>query len=157
MKLVWHYAPWATLPSIVAAGALVPGNATEGTATPLLWFSARQDWDPSATKFVRDGGEPRRMTLQEHRRRFGCIRFGVPGDDRRLISWAEACRAAGTNFTERRRLEAAFRQLGANPAEWSAMTQPAPLVGLRFQVQMEEEWGEADMSAAARLWTERRG
>ncbi len=156
MNLVWHYAPWATLPQIVAAGALLPGEPGRDGEAPLLWFSARQDWEPTATRHVMDGGRPRPMTFLEHRQRLGCVRFGLPADDTRLLPWMDACRAAHMRFTDRRKLEASSRRVGANPLEWSASMEAIALAGLRFQV-LAETWGEDDMSACARLWTQRRG
>jgi hypothetical protein len=156
VRLVWHYTSWATLPRIVAAGRLLPGDAQDPGETPMLWFSARQDWEPTATAQVVDGAQPRMLTLQEHRQRFGCVRFGLPGGDPRLSPWELACRAAGMGLTRRRKLEAWSRQAGANPADWFGTSQAIPLMGLRFQVLLDE-WGEGDMSAMARLWTEKRG
>jgi hypothetical protein len=156
MTLVWHYTSWATLPRIVAAGKLLPGNAQDPSETPMLWFSARQDWEPSASAQVVDGGQPRTLSLQEHRQRFGCVRFGLPSGDPRLSPWAQACRAAGMGLTRRRKLEEWSRRIGANTGDWFGTADALPLVGVRFQVLLDD-WGEGDMSALARLWTEKRG
>ncbi len=129
MNLVWHYAPWATLPQIVAAGALLPGEPGRDGEAPLLWFSARQDWEPTATRHVMDGGRPRPMTFLEHRQRLGCVRFGLPADDTRLLPWMDACRAAHMRFTDRRKLEASSRRVGANRPMRLAGGH-GPLVGL---------------------------
>jgi hypothetical protein len=156
MKLVWHYAPWAYLSEIVTVGALVPTNEDAEGEQPMVWFSARQDWEPSSAAFVSVDNSTRAMTLHEQQARLGCIRFGLPGDDARLLPWTTACRVARMSLTKRRKKEAAGRRLGANPADWFAVGEAIPLVGLRFQV-LVDRWGDADVSEAARLWAEKRG
>lgn len=96
------------------------------------------------------------MTRQEQKATFGCIRFGLPAADPRLAGWTEACRLARIGYTKRRKIEDAARRIGANPADWLGSAEGIPLVGLRFQVLLEV-WSEGDMSALARLWTEKRG
>lgn len=157
MTLVWHYATWASLPQIAAAGELMPRDDRGEGERPMVWFSANQQREPSATKWVRlDDGRARRLTPGEQAERFGSVRFGMSADDSRLLRWNDACRAAGITFTHRRKLEAAGRILGANPSYWFGVAQAVALIGLRFQV-LGEQWGEADISEAARAWTTARG
>ena len=48
-EYVWHYAPWSYLVRMVEFGALRPGNASATNEVPMLWFSANQKWEPTAT------------------------------------------------------------------------------------------------------------
>lgn len=49
----FHYAPWEYVPRIVSSGMLKPSNAGGAPEEPgLLWFSANQSWEPTATKIV---------------------------------------------------------------------------------------------------------
>ena len=97
MKAVYHYAPWAYLPSMVEAGCLRPSNAGAEGEAALLWFSAHQHWEPTATKLLmRRDGASRLMTFAEQLASFGCIRFRLAADDPRLMTWKAACAVAGT-------------------------------------------------------------
>jgi hypothetical protein len=75
----YHYAPWEYLSKIVATGKLIPSNAGgSSNEAALLWFSANQKWEPTATKVFRsNSGAFRRMKFHEQEVSFGCIRFGI--------------------------------------------------------------------------------
>jgi hypothetical protein len=52
--MLWHYAPWFYLQHMVDSGDLRPSNAGAPDLTPTLWFSANQNWEPTATKLLPD-------------------------------------------------------------------------------------------------------
>ena len=156
MAYVWHYAPWATLPAMVESGALRGSNAGAPGETPMLWFSAHQKWEPTATKVM---GTPQgvvQLTFKQQVERFGAIRFGLAANDSRLLDWSASCAAAGVPVDERNVLEARGRLKGANPAHWFATSATIPLSELYFQV-WAGRWSDAtspqDMATA---WTEAR-
>src|SRR4051794_4024102 len=85
---------------------------------PVLWFSAAQDWEPTASRAIRTGSEVRVLSDREHEERFGCIRFGLPANDLRLIDWDAACKAAGIPPRLRQALERSGRARGVDPVNW---------------------------------------
>lgn len=153
-RLYWHYAPWARLDQIVQDGYLRPSNTGAENETPLLWFSARQDWEPTASKLAGNATSLWRMTLQEQRDSIGCIRFGLRHNHPRLLPWAAACKLAGTSFTSRRKLEAVGKRIGGSPSDWFAMEGVIPLTELRFQVLLDR-WHDARPVEMVEVWATR--
>ncbi len=64
----------------------------------------------------------------------GCIRFGMPADDPRLLNWKAACTAAGTPRDVRRALEKVGEKMGGSSAHWFATIATVPINELSFQV-----------------------
>lgn len=156
--LVFHYAPWAILPAIVASGSLRPSNAGALAEQPLLWFSANQVWEPTATKMIRaKDGTVSQLSFDEQLARLGCIRFGLGASDARLLNWKSACTAAGTPRDQRRALERSGRKRGADHAHWFAVAGPVVLGDLAFHVFAEKAWHAADPGEMAEVWTRVRG
>ena len=144
-KEVFHYAPAAYLPRILQSGHLRPSNAGAPKERPLLWFSTRQDWEPTATKMKWD---PQRglqhMTFAEQLATVGCIRFALPANDERLLTWIKACKVAGTPARLRQVMELSGRLQGGDPANWFAVTCEVPLLDLRLEVLRGSKWRCAD-------------
>src|SRR5690606_8416175 len=93
----WHYATAHYLAEHSAAGARVGPSSGAADDPPMLWFSANQKWEPTATKAVCDSnGNIRSLTFEQQVKLCGCIRFGISADDARLLKWREACSFAGT-------------------------------------------------------------
>jgi hypothetical protein len=160
MNMVWHYAPWAYLPAMVEFGALRGSNAGAPGEVPMLWFSANQQWEPTATKCAANnpnGTDLFVMTFKQQAERFGCIRFGLAADDSRLLNWKAACAAAGTLRDKRRGLVRVGIKKGANPAHWFATAATIPLAELDFQVFLDGRWQDAESPKdMAAVWVERR-
>jgi hypothetical protein len=158
MSTVFHYAPWAYLPSIAERGELLLSSAGGRPDEPgLLWFSAHPHWEPTATKnWMRTNGVPRRMTFAEQVERAGCIRFALAADDSRLLCWKDACSYAGIPRDERRALEASGRRIGGNPAQWFASTMRIPLRDLLLHVWLGNWRASDDIAGMAAAWSERK-
>jgi hypothetical protein len=160
MNMLWHYSAWVHLPSIVESGELRGSNAWAADELPMLWFSANQKWEPTATKMWRyDSGKVLRLTFKEQANHFGCIRFGLAAADQRLLNWGDACTVAGTPRGIRRTLQKVGKKRGGNPAHWFATPETIPLAELDFQVWgWSEGWcnttGPKDM---AEVWVKTRG
>jgi len=156
-NMLWHYAPWSYLPRMVESGALRPSNALAPQEVPMLWFSANQHWEPTATKGVGNTtGTTSKRTLRQQAEFLGCIRFGLVGEDPRLFSWKEACGVAGMPRESRRTLEKVGKKWGANPAHWFATPASVSLSELVFQVWVgswEDATSPQDMVTA---WEEMR-
>jgi hypothetical protein len=156
--MVWHYAPWAYLPAMVKFGALRGSNAAAAGEVAMLWFSANQQWEPTATKMMRNSaGALVFLTFKQQVQMFGCIRFGMAADDCRLLNWKAACNYAGTPRETRRGLERVGKKAGADTAHWFATAAIIPLTELHFQV-WADGWRDAtspqDMAA---VWAESDG
>jgi hypothetical protein len=152
---VWHYAPWAKLPAMVKAGELIPSNAGAPGEAPVLWFSANQHWEPTATKTVSTPRGPVRLTLAQQAQRFGCIRFGLMRDDPRLLSWDNACKAAGTPRDMQRTLELVGKRLGARCSDWYGCLSAIGLSELEFQVRLDT-WRPALPDEMAQVWLDQK-
>lgn len=152
MTDVHHYAPCVRLAKILGSGNLRPSNAMADGELPLLWFSANQRWEPTATKARWQNGIIVLSTLDQQLQDFGCCRFSLPADDQRLMPWLAACRFAGTGYTVRRKMEAAGRKQGANPLQWFAVADAVALSDLRFSVFNGRTWSAADISETANAW-----
>ena len=83
---LWHYAPAAYLERITNSGCLRPSNPWAPNELPLLWFSANQFWEPTATKMICDtNGRLRPLTYSEMKQ-IGIVRFGISASDPRLMA-----------------------------------------------------------------------
>ena len=158
MNMVWHYAPWAYLSAMVESGALRGSNTNAPNELPMLWFSANQSCEPTATKLVANnpnGTDLFALTFKQQSEILGCIRFGLVAGDIRLLNWKQACSAAGTPWKKRKAMETKGHRLGANPADWFATYENIALTELHFQV-WSDEWCDAssphDMAA---IWAKR--
>lgn len=151
---VWHYAPWSRLGAIVASGHLRPSNAGgQEDEVPLLWFSANQWWEHTATKMIAlPDGRTRSLSFSEQQEFCGCIRFGLSGNDLRLLNWKKACGIAAIGRDERRALERAGRKCGAEPKEWFATSAPVGLNELQFMVLLRGAWYPAVASEMIDVW-----
>lgn len=155
-RCVFHYTAWEKLPAIVETGELRPSNAAAETERPLLWFSANQRWEPTATKFLETAEGIRRLTFEEQESHFGCVRFGLSANDRRIRSWKAACEYAGTSQSDRKALERAGQRLNARCADWFAVSTSIPFEYLTFEVWMNECWHPADATEMAAVWLDAR-
>lgn len=155
MSNVHHYAPCVHLPRIYQSGVLRPSNAGAPNEKPLLWFSANQRWEPTATKMIADAsGKPVLLTFEQQLELLGCCRFSLPANDSRLLKWAEARRAAGMGYTVKRKLEEIGRKRGGNPLDWFAVAESIDVASLTFSVFENERWVPASLPEQAEKWAD---
>ena len=157
MSTVFHYTLSATLPAIVESEALRPSNAGAPDEVPLLWFSAHQTWEPTASKKMGTLAGQYELTFQEQLEMFGCVRFGLSKLDYRLMPWHVACKAGGIGEMTRRKLERVGIKRGGIPAHWFAVEGYMPLAGLSFEVFGDAAWHAAEPAEMAQVWIEKRG
>ncbi|MBI5277358.1 MAG: hypothetical protein HY854_12950 [Burkholderiales bacterium] len=116
---VFHYAPGIYLPKILSSGHLRPSNAGAPHERPVLWFSSNPVWENTANKLFRNAdGSVHRMSFCEQRESFGCVRFRLPGDDERLLSFRAAMARANARRHDVRTLEVIGMLQGATPGQW---------------------------------------
>jgi hypothetical protein len=154
-ELFFHYAPAVYLDAILESGELRPSSPI-AEEKPLLWFSAHQYWEPTATKPVRINGRVRQRTFSEQALSSGCIRLGLPRFDPRLMDWKHSCAFAGTDRPARRAMEQYGKRLGAHPSDWFAVPEPILVSELQFEVLLDWKWHPADPHEMAQFWRDGR-
>jgi len=156
-NVLWHYAPWSRLHEIVKSGFLQRSNASAPKELPMLWFSANQVWEPTATKNMwLKSGQLMPLTFEAKNAKFGCIRFGIAEADPRLQKWKQACATAGILRGMRCTLERVGKKMGANPEDWHATAVNVPLNELHFQVWSSGWKDESSAKDMADAWTQLR-
>lgn len=153
MKTFWHYSSAVRLPIIIDSGTLKCSNAGAPYELPMLWFSADQKWDETATKVViMKSGLIKALTFRQQLEKFGCIRFGLIENDPRFLPWKEACAVAGTSDASRRQLAKRGHEMGCNPANWYATATGIPLNELHFQI-LRDRWSDVtNIKDIADVW-----
>ena len=140
MSFVYHYSNLVQkLPPILNSGHLLP-HTDSNIETPLVLFSAHPFWEPTATKPCRTHTALVNLKFWEYRDLFGCIRFALPADDSRLLTWREVCNHAGLTRIERRKLEANTRKRGGDPKQWFAVPAAIPLADMSLEILNINEW-----------------
>lgn len=116
MSLAWHYTIAQRAVDVIAAGELRPSAPFIGMRG-AVWFSTRQDVEPSIVKLRPAPGGPRLLSvLETHQQGAGLWRFGMPADQ--LLPWADLRAAVGITRHQARALEGWARKQGADVADW---------------------------------------
>jgi hypothetical protein len=117
--LRWHYTIGLHFRSISNDGAIVPATAhVDPPERPIVWFSANQDWEPTAAKGIVVAGVRRTATFEEtYQVGGGLVRIGVTPsvakyDWHTLQRRGRIPRAVATGLVR------AANDMGADPAEW---------------------------------------
>ncbi|MDQ7734992.1 hypothetical protein QT231_20010 [Halomonas sp. SpR1] len=139
MSRAYHYSALTRFPQMLNSGHLLP-YAGIHLEMPLVMFSAHPFWEPTATKPCRTENALVNLKFWEYRDLFGCIRFALPADDSRLLTWREVCNQVGLSRIDRRKLEAAARKRGGDPKQWFAVPTAIPLVDMSLEILSINEW-----------------
>jgi hypothetical protein len=139
MNRLSHYTTLTLLPQILNSGHLLP-HMDGRVEKSVVWFSSDSFWEPTATKPCRTDNALVSLKFWEYRDLFGCIRFALPADDSRLLTWREVCQQAGLSRVERRKLEAAARKQGGDPKQWFAVPAAIPLADMSLEILSINEW-----------------
>ncbi len=125
-QLVWRYAVGIRAWDIRYAGAIRPATAPQDGGRAVVWFSARQDWEPTASKTVVVDDVYRAMTIPEMADLTGGLwRFGHPRQG--LLGWRSLRYAAHMSGEAALRLLVAANKVGAEAALWFGCLDPVPL------------------------------
>jgi hypothetical protein len=122
----WHYTVGRHLDPILQSGVLLPADAGLAPGErPAVWFSLRQDWEPTAAKF---GIIPQRKSCRGAMARVaqlggGLVRIGVeleaaPHD------WRAFRELSGIDPTMARGLAIEAKSQGADPYLWRVSFDP---------------------------------
>ena len=145
--LVWHYTTGSRESAISDSGCLLAAvDGVRDHESPITWFSARQEFEPTArTMMVRTEGRPPVRLSRFETAKFGSglVRYGLPRAS--AIPWLKLCGVARIRLADQKRLERAGRNLGADPLEWFGVLGP---VSLEAIVAIEYSDGIAAWHAA---------
>lgn len=140
-RKLYHYTTGQKLPQILESGYLKPSAAGGAPdELPLLWLSTAKDIEPTSLKMVQapDGGLYG-LTREQQRELAGNVRF-VLKSDLDLLSWRDACKAAGIGSRERKALERSGRDLGGKPSHWYATPDALPVDLFDVEVDTGRRW-----------------
>lgn len=127
-EFVWHYTTVRCLGMIRASGFIFPATVRiEPQEKPVVWFSANQEWEPTATKlYVGSDGETRAATRQEMIEADGGLaRLGIPPDQ--AVPWWKIKKTAKIPNRVWRGLIISAKQDGASAKDWCAVVGSLPL------------------------------
>ena len=145
---LWHYTTGKHMEAILRTGALLPsGQFAPGGEPAGVWFTPRDDWEPTAGKMLQGpDGRVRSLGRDEiHELCDGLVRVGVPRSPG-LKSWAEfcrLCRSKGVKAKYLRALEKGAVVGGSDPATWYVSLGPVP----QPDWQQVERWTGAEWEA----------
>jgi hypothetical protein len=144
---LWHYTSEAHhLPLILRDGSIHPATVGIGThERPVVWFSSRQDYEPTAIKVARDlpDGSSQLGELADQIEAVGAARIGI--DPGAALPWARLVKAAKISPTTQRRLIRAARAVGGSAADWFGVVGEVPRPLWRaVQVMRAGRWVAAD-------------
>ena len=139
MSYLKHYTSLVRLPQILNSGQLLP-HMDGHVEKSVVWLSSDSFWEPTATKPCRTDSALVNLKFWEYRDLFGCIRFALPADDSRLLTWRDVCEQVGLSRVERRKLEADARKRGGDPKQWFAVPAAIPLADMSLEILSINEW-----------------
>lgn len=130
---VYHYTTGDRLLGILAAGEIRPATAhVVPPEIPAVWLSTASAWEKSATKGVIKDGVRRLATLTELVLVCGCLaRIRINPSKVDLIPNPQLQAVLHIPGSVFRRLCTAGAEMGADPAEWLAVTGAIPLAAFR--------------------------
>jgi hypothetical protein len=148
-KTLFHYTTGLKLRSIINSGVIKPSTAhIEPQETPVVWFSSRQSWEPTATKVPVPGKLGQLITANAQG---GLARISVPASVS-PYSFREIHRVAGTSLQTCAGLIMAGLDMGADPHDWHFTPKPVPASFFRqieFYDFQRESWLAVDLAELA--------
>ena len=142
-SLLWHYTVAARLRQILASGVIrrAAAGLRKGERAGV-WFSLRDTWEPTATKWLRGhDGQFRPATMEEMWAR-GLARIGVDPVAVRT-TWAQHRRFGGLPWPDGDAVERNARQQGADPDSWRVSYRDVP----------RSAWRRVEISTDGVTWT----
>ena len=136
-SVVWHYSKGVHLQVIAAHGLLMPADLdVKPPERPILWFSANEYWEPTASPGRVSAGQP--LSARETAELCGgLVRFGCRTT--RLLTGEALRRKARMDRKLWDSLVAVGREQGADPTDWWGTTRPIAIGDLTVEV-MNSAW-----------------
>lgn len=129
----YHYTTGDRFLRIIADRSILPATAhVNPPEIPAVWLSSAPVWEPSATKGVIEDGVRRQASPAELIALCGClVRIEIDPSAVQLLGASAFREALCIPEDVHARLIAAGLEMGANPADWSAVAGPVPLTAFR--------------------------
>jgi len=120
-RTLWHYTTAHKLGAILASGAIIPATAAiDPGESPVVWFSSRPTWEPTATKCPAPGRLGQILTAAAQG---GLVRIAVRPEIA-PYRFAHLPIVAGTQPSTCVRLCVAGIEMGGDPDDWHFATTP---------------------------------
>lgn len=148
MTRIIHYTYGHHLASILRSGCLLAtGVSIPPHERPSLWYSTREDFEPTALKPVRFPGEPNpvRLTMQELHELAGVYRFATDTERVRAKPFAQACRELGILPTDAQAMIRVGNEMGSRHEDWYATPRHQPLSLHEFERWTGANWEPAHL------------
>jgi len=140
--LAWHYTLGVKATDILRDGFIRGATAVPTGDRPIIWFSLRQIWEPTATKGRMFAGERPDLTLAEMiDEGHGLWRFGVPKID--LLAWKPLQQKAAISRDMARVLVREAQRAGTDPKFWYGSLEPVAVDRCEIQCILRhgDGWG----------------
>jgi len=148
-QLIWHYTAKVHLENILQDGLLKVSEfeKQQRFKKPSLWFSANQEWEPTATKLAGDGlGGIRSLTKEEMHELFGLARISVKYSELKFNTWAAYKHISGLATSWLDNMEKVGIEKGGNPKEWFVTFNSIPEnEWVNVQIWDGDEWVECEV------------
>jgi len=141
-NMIWHYTVANRLQLIIADGMIRPATAhVPANERPIVWFSRRQDWEPTAGPALKEDGIIRKATFAEmNYLAGGMARIGV-APETAPYNWHQLKRQSGMTSGEAHRLEKGAMKDRASTGDWRGTFDPVPKEKwLAIELLHEEKW-----------------
>lgn len=140
-RYFWHYTVGAKMRLIESSGVLKPAVAfVPAGEIPVVWFSSRQVWEPTANKMVALGnGQLVVLNFSETTSQLGGgFRFGLPAHQ--LLPWRHLRNAARISAATQAQLTQSARRQGADPSSWAGALEAVPVAACRIERLVGLSW-----------------
>ena len=152
MKLAWHYTVSIRAAGILSAGELRPSTAfVPASEIPIVWFSTRQHWEPTANKALQNADGHRVPLDFDETIEYGGggWRFGVAVDQ--LTPWRRLKLAAHISPDMAAGLVRAAKRCGADPSFWYGSLKPVRMSVCLIERLTDGRWIAATGGSCAAL------
>ena len=149
LETLWHYTTGQKLQGILKAGEIRPSTShLDAGEKPVVWFSSRPTWEPTATKCSVPGKLGQLITAKAQH---GLVRIAVPTSAVpytfqyvHLVAGATPQTCAG--------LILAGLEMGADPNDWWFTPRPFPVAlfrGIELYEFGQDQWRAVDVAELA--------
>jgi hypothetical protein len=138
--MIWHYTKGTRIDAILEDGFIRPTSiGISKGERPIVWFSTRQDWEPTITAGLAEDG----ITLEDYvQAAKGLFRIGV-ADDFPLKTWRVLLRESRMDLRRADGLLLVAAKEGASPDDWRGTFYPVPSTAwISRQALIGNEWTE---------------
>lgn len=148
-ETLWHYTTGQKLELILKTGEIRPSTARlDPDEKPVVWFSSRPTWEPTATKCPLSGKLGQIITAEAQA---GLVRVAVSPEIAPYAFQALPL-IAGTSPRTCIGLILAGLELGADPNQWRFTPKPVPVALFRSIERYEfasDTWAQVSLSELA--------